>query len=104
MALLTENDGAGGRTIRQRMYDLLLQDDQDVRTLSQQLRISEKEVLTHLSHVALSARKQNQQIIISPSRCLKCGFNFKKRKRPSKPSRCPQCRSTYLELPLFRIR
>ena len=104
MAQLKIAGGADGKTTRQRMRELLLQNDQDLRSLSQQLSLAEKEVLDHLHHLELSVRKRNQKLVILPSYCLKCGFSFTKRKRFSKPGRCPRCRSTYIEPPVFRIR
>lgn len=90
-------------TVRQRMFALLTKDQQDARTLSQQLRISEKEVITHLPHLELTARKQGLRLIILSSECLSCGFSFKDRKRPKKPGRCPNCKSTHLSMPAYRI-
>ncbi|MGD9209918.1 MAG: transcriptional regulator, partial [Desulfobacteraceae bacterium] len=69
------------KTIRQKIYILLQEDKQDARSLSQQLRISEKEILEHLSHVSQTARKRGQKLIITSSSCLSCGFIFKGRNR-----------------------
>ena len=72
--------------------------------LSRELGIAEKEVYTHLPHIAKSVAAQGKQFVIEPSRCLKCGYVFENRKRFTRPGRCPRCRETYLQKPLYRIR
>lgn len=74
-----------------------------VRDLSHMLRIKEKEVLEHLPHIERSVKCMNKKIVFTPSSCLGCGFVFEDRKRFSRPSRCPRCRDTRVENPMFRI-
>lgn len=90
-------------TVRQRMYALLAKREQDARSLSQQLKISEKEVMEHLPHLIRSTHRQGQRLVIIPSTCRSCGFTFKDRKRLTKPGRCPRCRATHLTPPAYRI-
>jgi predicted Zn-ribbon and HTH transcriptional regulator len=85
------------------MYALLAKGEQDARSLSQQLKISEKEVVGHLPHLIRSTHRQGQHLVIIPSTCCSCGFKFKDRKRFTKPGRCPRCRATYLTPPAYRI-
>ena len=94
----------GQKTVRQRIHLHLQQGPQDVRGLSRQLKISEKDILAHLKHVSLSARQQGQKLIVTPSICCKCGFTFKTRQRLTKPSRCPNCHGTYLTSPAYEIK
>jgi predicted Zn-ribbon and HTH transcriptional regulator len=91
-------------TVRQRMHTLLVKREQDIRSLSQQLGISEKEVMEHLPHLVHSARRHDQRFVIVPSTCRSCGFTFKNRKRLTKPGRCPRCKATYLTSPVYRIK
>lgn len=100
---MTFNETGRG-TLRQEMYKLLVEDVQDARSLSQQLKIAEKEVMMHLPHVDRSARNHGQRLKIIPSNCLSCGYTFKDRKRPTKPGRCPRCKESYLSLPAYRIK
>src|SRR3989337_1911723 len=79
-------------TIRQAIFDELLEGMRTVRELSQALRISEKEVITHLTHVKQSALNKGYRFIMKPSECLNCGFIFDKRDKPKKPGRCPRCK------------
>ena len=91
-------------TVRQRMYALLAKGELNARSLSQQLGISEKEVMDHLPHLVRSTHRQGQRFVIVPSTCRSCGFTFKDRKRLAKPSRCPRCKATYLTPPAYRIK
>jgi predicted Zn-ribbon and HTH transcriptional regulator len=91
-------------TLRQQMMALLKADEMSARDLSRCLGIQEKEVYTHLAHVERTAAAQGKTVTIRPSRCLNCEFLFKNRRRFSRPGRCPRCKSTHLQIPLFRIR
>jgi predicted Zn-ribbon and HTH transcriptional regulator len=73
------------------------------RDLSQALGVREKEVYAHLPHVARSVQKDGMQLLISPVACLACGYRFKNRKRYTRPGRCPQCKATRIQTPLFII-
>jgi len=91
------------KTIRQQMIELLTAEEMGVRDLSQALGIKEKEVLDHLPHIDQSVRSAHKKIVIRPSSCLSCGFVFEERRRFSTPGRCPMCKKTRIESPMFRI-
>ncbi|OEU63173.1 MAG: transcriptional regulator [Desulfobacterales bacterium PC51MH44] len=90
-------------TIRQQMLALLSKNEMSARELSQTIGIGEKEVYAHLSHIARSANAQRKKLIIIPSRCLECGYVFEKRKRFTRPSRCPTCKSEHIQNPSYRV-
>jgi hypothetical protein len=90
-------------TLRRRIISLLVEQEMDARDLSQQLGIKEKEVYEHLAHVQQSMAAAGGKFIVSPSRCLLCGYLFEHRRRLTRPSRCPQCRRSKLQNPAFRI-
>lgn len=92
------------KTIRQALFDELLQGVKTVRDLSQSLRISEKEVLFHLPHIEQSAGHKGYRFIIKPSGCLNCGFVFQKRERFKKPSKCPKCKNEFITNPSFELK
>ena len=71
------------------------------RDISQALRIREKDVYDHLEHVRRTMAGQGRKLTVQPFACLKCGYVFKERQRFTRPGRCPQCRETYLEEPLY---
>jgi transcriptional regulator len=89
-------------TLRQRIMAELEKGSLTVRDLSKAIRISEKEVIAHMEHVAKSL-KPPRRLIIEPSVCNKCGFVFYDRRRFSSPSRCPGCRHEGISPPAFRI-
>lgn len=85
-------------TLRQQIAQALEDKPRGVREISQLFRIREKEVLDHLQHIAKSGR-----LNIDPPFCQKCGFIFKKRERLNSPSRCPICRSEYINPPRYHL-
>ena len=91
------------QTKRQEMIDLLYEGEMSARDLSQTLGIREKEVYEHLPHIARSLIAQGKKLIILPFHCLACGHVFEERKRFSRPGRCPRCKMSHLERPMYRI-
>ena len=90
-------------TIRQEMTRLLEEDARDARELSQLLGIKEKEVYEHLAHIARSVKAQKKKLTVLPFSCLACGFVFEERRRFTRPGRCPKCKDSRVEYPLYRI-
>jgi predicted Zn-ribbon and HTH transcriptional regulator len=68
--------------------------------LSQLIKVSEKDVVKHLPHVAKSTA-HNLKLRITPARCEECGFAFSKRTRFTRPGRCPRCKSERIIPPAF---
>ena len=91
------------KTNRQQMIVLLSENDMSARDLSQAMGIREKEVYAHLSHISRSVNAQRKKLIIIPAECLECRFVFEKRKRFTRPSRCPHCKSEHIRNPAYRI-
>ncbi|MGD8256037.1 MAG: transcriptional regulator [Desulfobacterales bacterium] len=90
-------------TVRQQIISLLSQKEMDARALSREVRIREKEVYDHLVHIARSLAGKGKKLTVRPSRCLLCDYVFENRKRLTRPGRCPRCRSTRLQNPVFSI-
>lgn len=90
-------------TIRQQLIELLSENEYDARDLSQQLGVRETVVYEHIPHITRSVNTMGKKLKIIPSRCAACGYTFKDRKRPAKPSRCPTCKSERIEKPRFYI-
>ena len=61
-------------TLRRRIIALLSDQEMDVRELSQELGIKEKEVYEHLVHVERSVAAASATFILTPSQCLLCGY------------------------------
>ena len=89
-----------GKTVRQKMVELLENEALTALELSQALHISEKDVVYHLPHVAKTIGHK-RKLIIQPPKCLECGFSFNKRSRYSIPSRCPRCKNENISPPVF---
>lgn len=90
-------------TARRRIVAVLSDGPSSGRELSTRVRIPERDVYDHLLHIRRSLREEGARLVITPSSCRGCGFVFRKRDRPGKPGRCPVCRGTSIEEPLFSI-
>jgi predicted Zn-ribbon and HTH transcriptional regulator len=91
------------QTIRQSIFSLLNDREMSAREISQAIGIREREVYEHLPHIALSATAQKRKLVVLPFGCMSCGYVFEQRKRFTRPSRCPRCKKTHLETPLYRL-
>lgn len=92
------------KTLRQQIMALLEGRAMDARGLSTELGVRESEIYDHLAHVERTVARGGRRFVVHSSRCGACGFIFSKRKRLTRPSRCPRCRSPRLSQPFFEIR
>jgi predicted Zn-ribbon and HTH transcriptional regulator len=93
----------GAQTLRKQITALLRDQEMDARDLSQGLGLKEKEVYEHLVHVERSVAAAGGRLLVTPSRCLLCGYVFEDRRRLTRPARCPRCRRSKIMSPSFRI-
>lgn len=91
------------KTIRKDMIQLLSDKELSAREISSAVGVGEKDVYVHLNHIARSVKHQRKKLIIKPAKCLGCGYVFIKRKRFTRPSRCPICKGEYIRNPMYRI-
>jgi predicted Zn-ribbon and HTH transcriptional regulator len=91
------------KTLRKQIIALLEEAPMDARGLSVALGVREKEIYDHLVHVERTVTSGKRRFILHPSNCIACGFQFQKRRRLTRPSRCPRCRSSRLSQPHFEI-
>ena len=91
------------QTKRQEIIDILSEEEMSARDISQALGIREKEVYEHLPHIARSLIPQRKRLVILPFRCLVCGHVFEERKRFTRPGRCPFCKKSRIQTPMYRI-
>ena len=61
-----------------------------------------KDVSDALAHLAQSLRQSEDDFVIDAAECRRCGFEFRTDKF-TRPSKCPQCRSTWIAEPLFSV-
>ena len=89
-------------TVRQKIVQLLKQEQHTAKDISRILGIREKEVYEHLVHVQRSMGN-GVNLVSQPARCLNCEYVFRKRERLTTPGRCPVCRSERVSEPVFAI-
>lgn len=90
-------------TLRAAIRGALRDEELTARELSARVGVAERDVATHLGHLAQSLEHSGERLIVTPPCCVKCGFAFEERARHSKPSRCPHCRSERIRPARFRI-
>ena len=86
-------------TIRREIIRMLDGNRLPVGVLSKEVRLSEREIYAHLEQI-----KRSGLLLIIPAKCDDCGFVFADRHRVKKPGKCPKCKSTHIEQPLFTLR
>ena len=92
------------QTIRQEIIDLLTSEELTIRDLSQAVSLQEKEIVGHLGHIERTLQHQGRKLMVTPYKCLTCGFVFDKRSRFTKPGRCPSCKNSYIRVAQFYIK
>ena len=90
-------------TIRKYITALLEEYTMSAKDVSTIVKIPEKDVSDHLEHVRKTLHQTAQRLEVKPAKCEKCGFEFNKRGRLSKPGKCPLCHSQLILPPLFSI-
>jgi predicted Zn-ribbon and HTH transcriptional regulator len=90
-------------TTREQIHLALREGFATARDLSKRVGIPERDVAWHLEHLERSAKRRGERLVLEESCCLACGFAFPGRHRFTRPGRCPECGSTRLSLPRFRI-
>lgn len=95
---MREGDGTGV-TLRQEIAEYITGRPSTAKDISKALGIAEKDVYAHMEHVARSAGKDFRVIL---PQCRKCGFTFSK--KTGKPSKCPECQSTWISEPEYYIK
>lgn len=98
-----ELSGAQAGTVRQRITHLLEQEELTARDISQRIGIREKEVYDHLAHISRTMTARGKKLRVPPFACLSCGYIFKERERFTRPGRCPSCRGTRIQTPVYKL-
>ncbi len=92
------------KTRRQEIIELIEDNPMTAKDISQSLGMEERQVIEHLEHIRQSVKKQGKKLVITPPKCLSCGFVFSKRDKLTPPGRCPECRSSHIQDPEFAIK
>ncbi len=90
-------------SIRKSMIELLSDYELNAIEISQDLSIREREVYDHLGHIKRTLAAKGQRLIITPYRCIGCGYVFRKRSRLDRPGRCPVCKEGHISMATYRV-
>ena len=89
---------------RKRLLALLRDRPMSVAQVAREVRVPVKEIAEDLAHLRRSLEHvEDLELVVTPAECRKCGFQFGPEK-VTKPSRCPECRGSWLQEPLVMIR
>lgn len=91
-------------TRRERAWALLQQREAgwSPRELAEVLESDEAGVLEDLRHLQRSARRSGLALLMLPATCKACDWAAEA-EEARMPSKCPRCRSAWLEPPRFRV-
>ncbi len=88
------------KTRRERLQELLEKGEFTVEQLARFIDAPVRDVVDDLEHVRKSA---GDRFHMRPPECEGCGFVFHKRRKITRPSRCPECREERVIGPWFGI-
>ena len=88
---------------RKELIPLLLDNPMTVSEIARQTGQSLGDAASDLDHLLLSLPHTEYEAAISPAHCRKCRFEFGPEKL-RKPSKCPQCKGTWLSEALIQVR
>jgi transcriptional regulator len=97
------SDAPAPGTVRQRIADLIRAEELTAHEISQRASIPEREVAEHLRHLEHTFAHGPERLRTTAPHCIPCGFVFETRRKHSRPSRCPRCKSERLSPPRFRL-
>jgi len=80
---------------RKDLIPLLLDNPLSVPQIARLVGEGPKDVASDLQHLLKSLKHTDYVAAVTPAKCKKCGFEFGTDKL-SKPSKCPECQSTWL--------
>jgi predicted Zn-ribbon and HTH transcriptional regulator len=88
---------------RKHLIDLFQGGPMSVTQVARATGESPGDVEEDLAHLFRSLKHTDFEAVVEPATCRKCGFTFGADKL-RKPSKCPECKSTWLTEPLISIR
>lgn len=88
---------------RKDLIPLLLDNPMSVAQIARQVRERPGAVESDLVHLLKSIQHTEYTAVIEPALCRKCGFEFDTGKL-GKPSKCPECKGTWIQEPRVSIR
>jgi predicted Zn-ribbon and HTH transcriptional regulator len=90
-------------TRRQELAALLARVELSFEELRRETQARVRDLDDDLAHLERSLRRGPRRLVVTPARCIACGFSFRKRERFSTPGRCPLCREERIAPVSLRI-
>ena len=90
-------------TRRQELVAILEQRELSFEELRRETQARVRDLDDDLAHLEKSLRRGPRRLLVTPARCIACGFSFRKRDRFSTPGRCPVCREERIAPASLRI-
>jgi transcriptional regulator len=87
---------------RKDLIPLLLDNPLCLSEIARLYDVPLKDVADDMAHLRKTLKQSAYRLDVTPAECRRCDFVFSAEKL-SKPSKCPQCRSTWLEEPVVQI-
>ncbi len=87
---------------RKSLVEILLGNPMTVSQIARLVDESPSRVADDLNHLLRSLRHTEYKAVMEPARCRSCGFEFSAAKL-AKPSKCPECHSTWVLEPRIGI-
>ena len=87
---------------RKDLIDLLLGNPMGVSQIARAVKESPSQIADDLQHLLRSLKHTDYQAAIDAAHCRACGFEFAKEKL-TKPSKCPECHTTWVLEPKIGI-
>jgi predicted Zn-ribbon and HTH transcriptional regulator len=87
---------------RKDLIALLLNHPMSTSQIAREMGEPPGQIADDLAHLFRSLKHTNYRAVVEPARCRACGFEFSQAK-VNKPSKCPDCHSTWLTEPRVRI-
>jgi predicted Zn-ribbon and HTH transcriptional regulator len=87
---------------RKNLIDMLLGNQMTVTEIARVVDEPPSRIADDLQHLLRSLKHMEYKAVIEPARCRACGFQFSPDKL-TKPSKCPECRGTWILEPKIEI-
>ena len=87
---------------RKNLIEMLLGNPMTVSQIARLVDESPSGIADDLNHLLRSLKHTEYKAVVEPARCRACGFEFTEKKL-TKPSKCPECKSTWVQEPKIGI-
>ena len=91
------------QVFRKDLIPLLLAQPLSITQIARMVREAPRDVASDLQHLLRSLKHTEYEAVVTPAMCRKCRFEFGPDKL-QKPSKCPECHSTWLTEPVIELR